>query len=139
MLGCVSIHFNNKLCHLVPTIRIYMYTVNRNHMDLCLQESVDLWMCAAKRTRTFYQAFGVNLMWYVCCWRACAIRDCASIRTYRIRYTGYSQWPLALWKHIPYISYPNRSAVRECKGLGARLLISTKKLIVRYLQYAYIQ
>ena len=28
---------------------------------------------------------------------------------------------------------PNRSTVRECKGLGARLLISTINPVVRYL------
>ncbi len=34
--------------------------------------------------------------------------------------------------------HPNRSTVRECKGLGAHLLISTIKPVIRYLQYAYI-
>ncbi len=33
---------------------------------------------------------------------------------------------------------PNRSAVHKCKGLGARLLISTIKPVIRYLQNAYI-
>ncbi len=34
----------------------------------------------------FYQAFGVNLMWYFCCLggAGAAIRDCASIGTYTV-------------------------------------------------------
>ncbi len=46
------------------------------------------------------------------------------------------------WYPVPccpiYRICPNRSTVRECKGLGARLLISTIKPVVWYLQYAYI-
>ncbi len=45
-------------------------------------------------------------------------------------------------KKIPRCSYcvcPNRSAVRECKGLGALLLISTIKRVIWYLQHAYIR
>ncbi len=47
-LQCASINFNNKACHLVPTIRIPVYTVNRNHVDLCLQGSGDLHMCGSQ-------------------------------------------------------------------------------------------
>ncbi len=34
---------------------------------------------------------------------------------------------------------PNRSPVCKCKGLGAHLLISIIKPVVRYLQYARIE
>ncbi len=63
---------------MLPPIRIY--TVNRSHIDLCLQGSGDLHMCGSQKSWNitqilvfldnllmFHQAFGVNLMWYVCC------------------------------------------------------------------------
>ena len=78
-LGYASINFNNKAYRPVPTIRIYM--VNRNHMDLCLQGSGDLRKCGSQTDQNialflddvsmFYEAFCVNLMWHVCCCRAC--------------------------------------------------------------------
>ncbi len=80
-LGCPSINFSDKACHPLPTIHIYMYMVNRNHMNLCLQASADLLMFGSQIDQNiarililddllmFCQAFGVNLVWYVCCWR----------------------------------------------------------------------
>ena len=45
-LGCASINFNNEACGPVLTtlIHVYMYMVNRNRVDLCLQGSGDLCM-----------------------------------------------------------------------------------------------
>ncbi len=78
-LGCPSIDFKKKTCCPVPTIRIY--TVNMNHVDLYIQGSADLRMCRSQmdskiaRILVFlddlwmiHQAFGVNLLWYVCCY-----------------------------------------------------------------------
>ena len=82
-LGCASINSNNKICRPVPTMRIYV--VNRNRVDLCLQESGDLnarqpnvvEYCSnfifLDNLLMFYQAFGVNLLWYVCSWRSMCI------------------------------------------------------------------
>ncbi len=71
--GCASINIiSKKACHLVPIMRTY--TVNRTHVDLCLQVCGDLPMCSSQMDcLMFYQAFGVNLMWYVCCWRGLRI------------------------------------------------------------------
>ncbi len=63
-LRWASINFNNKARHPVPTIRIYMYTVNRNCVDLCLQGSGDLRMCGSQtdwniaRILMFFTVFG---------------------------------------------------------------------------------
>ena len=39
----------NKTCCPVPTICIY--TVNRNHVNLCLQRNGDLYMCDSQNDR----------------------------------------------------------------------------------------
>ncbi len=66
-----------------PVIRYQSYTcipINRIHVDPCLQGSGDLRMCNSQTDRKYcsnfsasWQSFdvlsGVNLMWYVCCWR----------------------------------------------------------------------
>ncbi len=68
-------------------------------MDLCLQGGGDLHMCGSQMDKNialilgflydllmFSQAFGVNLLWYVCCWRGLLVYS-------RICLVRPSHWP----------------------------------------------
>ncbi len=62
------------------------------------------------------------------------VQHCESVINISSPEAGYGVFLLPV--HFKFLH--NRSAVRKCMGFGARLLISTIKPVVQYLQYAYI-